>query len=341
MKKNIYLILYFIIPYLLVGCQTEGENIDLGYIQVSARIVYPQELNINSYKVICNEKDISESFFATTEKEVKFQVFSKDAGTLELDTIIPLNNGSNNIELIKLPGKKLEIYHEESYLSFSTTLALFDGYKMIFNKQQIVAGLNFIQKEKFTGSMEFYKEGESTPVYSIENVVIEQGSEYIIMQSGESEFFSLSDDSGDEQDPTSRNLTKARFFYAPVGGLNVDAIEVEFISYDASVSVIDVITPSVIVEKGKLSSYIELDIAKYKDTYNSPSGFGYSIYAYDVTTQTRGVLIEDVMNGNNMFNIDAQADDAYKTKYKFTTYQITNGIGYAPKFIMGTGWQQE
>lgn len=323
----------------MAGCQTEGEDINHGYIQVSATIVYPEEININSYRVTYNGKDIYNSFFTPEEKEGELQIFSKDAGELELSTKLILKDGRNNIELIKLPGKTIELYDEANYISFRTTLALYDGVGLSQNGQPLISGLNYIAKDKATGDLTFYKEGESEPLHVIENTTIEQDANLIFMQSGETEFVTLTDDSEGEEAPASENLSKIRFFYAPVGGLNHDAIEVELISYDYySVSAIDYITPSVIVEKGKLSSYVELDIAKYKDTYFSPAGFGYSIYAYDVATQTRGILIEDVMNGNNMFNLDAQSDDQYKTKYKFATYQITIRSGYPPLFILGTEW---
>lgn len=338
MKKNIYLILYLIIPSLLAGCQTESEYADDGYIQVTATIVYPKGMNTNSYKIICNGKDLSKAFFPATEKEVRFQAFSKEEPeSLELDTTIALHAGDNEIELIKLPGEKLKVYNAESYITFSASLAIWEGYRLVLNGQDIVEGTNYIKEKKAKSTLFLYKKGENDPVYSMD-VDLKNGDKLIILQISEEEFGLLSDKGEEEDPPQTENLSKIRFFYSPIDELNVPAIEVELFSYDHGINVIENITPSLIVEKGKLSSYIELDIAKYKDMYGTPAGFAYSIYAYDTETKTRGKLIEDGMNGGNMFTLETQADDKYKTKYKFSTYQITNSIGYRPDFIMGTEW---
>lgn len=342
MKKNIYLILYLIIPSLLAGCQTESEYADDGYIQVTATIVYPEGMNTNSYKITCNGKDLSKAFFPATEKEVKFQAFStkEEPESLELDTTIALHAGENEIELIKLPGEKLKVYNAESYITFSASLAIWEGYRVVLNGQNIVEGTNYnyIKEKKAKSTLFLYKKGGNDPVYSMD-VDLKNGDKLTILQISEDKFDLLSDEGEEEDPPQTENLSKIRFFYSPIDKLNVPAIEVELISYDeGTISSIDIITPSLIVEKGKLSSYIELDIAKYKDTHGVPANFAYSIYAYDTETKTRGELIEDVMNGDNMFMLETQADDKYKTKYKFSTYQITNSIGYRPKFIMGTEW---
>lgn len=343
MKKNIYLILYLIIPSLLAGCQTESEYTDDGFIQVKATIVYPkpEEMNINSsYKIICNGKDLSKAFFPATEKEVKFQAFSKESESLELDTIIALHAGENEIELIKLPGEKLKVYNAESYITFSASLAIWEGYRVVLNGQDIVKGTNYnyIKEKKAKSTLFLYKKGENDPVYSMD-VDLKNGDKLTILQISEDKFDLLSDKEEEEDPPQTENLSKIRFFYSPIDKLNVPAIEVELISYDqGTASSIDIITPSLIVEKGKFSSYIELDIAKYKDTHGVPANFAYSIYAYDTETKTRGKLIENVMDGNNTFMLETQANDKYKTKYKFSTYQITNSIGYRPEFIMGTEW---
>lgn len=342
MKKNIYLILYLIIPSLLAGCQTESEYADDGYIQVTATFVYPDpaKMNlINSYKITCNGKDLSKAFFPATEKEVKFQAFSKESESLELDTTIALHAGINEIELIKLPGEKLKVYNAESYITFSASLAIWDGYRVVLNGQNIVEGTNYnyIKEKKAKSTLFFYKKGENDPVYSMD-VDLKNGDKLAILQLSEDRFDLLSDKGEEEDPPQTENLSKIRFFYSPINELNVPAIEVELISYDqGTISSIDLIAPSLIVEKGKFSSYIELDIAKYKDMYGTPAGFAYSIYAYDTETNTRGKLIEDVMNGDNMFMLETQADDKYKTKYKFSTYQIKS-IRHRPEFIMGTEW---
>ena len=193
---------------------------------------------------------------------------------------------------------------------------------------------SILEKEKVKGTLVFYKEGENDPVYSM-NVELKEGDKLAILQNSEEEFNILSDEGEEEDPPQTENLSKIRFFYLPVGELkDMPAIEVELISFSqADISTIEKIIPSLIVEKGKFSSYLELNIAKHEFT-----AFAYSIYAYDTETNTRGELIENAMNVNNVFWLDTQQDDRNKTKYKFSTYQITNSIGYRPEFIMGTEW---
>jgi hypothetical protein len=339
MKKNIYLILFFILPFLSGGCQTEGEAIDNSYLQLTARIAYHPtgEIIEHLYTVTYNGQDISKTYFPRSEKEGTLQVFLKETGEKELETTITVE-GNKQIEFIKLPGKSLEIYHADDYITFSASLSLFEGYKLVFNGQELVGGVNYLKKEQTNGTLMLYGENGNAPVYSVEDVVLANEDNLVIFQSSENEFLSLSNDGDEEEAPLTDNLSKVRFFYSPKGALNVDAIELVFLSLDFEASIIEEDIYSIIVEKGKLSSYIELDAAKYWETNRSETWYGYSIYVYDLSKQRRGNLIEDVYNGNNTFTIDIRQNPRTKAKYKFATYQITNRTGYSLEYAMGTEW---
>lgn len=331
MRKIYSLLIYCFVIVLLTACDTAGEVIDAGYMQLTYSVVYPEDTEANAYSVTFNGKDIGITYFSRDELNGKLQVYAKGSTIVELDTMITVKP-SQKLQLIKLPGKSVTLYDEDSYITFSSTLSLFEGYTAVFNNQEIVDGKNYISKDDVSGDLLFYKKGESTPVYAIANLLLEAGESIIVLQSSDTEFLSLTGSSDGEEDPITRNLSKIRFFYSPTDALNVDSIRMDIYSYDANVSEINLVA-SVTIKKGELSSYVELDVAQYKESYNSPAGFAYSLY-----NAKTGEMIEDVMNGNNMFSFETQSDDQYKMKYKFQTQQITNSIGYPLKFVMGTEW---
>ncbi len=316
---------------ILTGCDTEGENVYTGYMKLSYSVVYPKDAEAGAYTVTFNGKDINSTSFLRDELKGELKVYTKGSETVELDTLITVEP-NQKIQLIKLPGKNVVLYNADDYITFSATLSLLGGYMATFNGQKIVDGVNYIGKDNLQGDLLFYKEGISNPVYTIENMVLETNKRIIILQSSDTDFVSLAGNSVEEEDPVAENLSKVRFFYSPTGALNVDSLKMEVYSYDANINEINLVATTV-MKKGELSSYMEFDIAQYKENYNSPAGFGYSLY-----NAKTGEMLEDVMNGSTMFNFDSQEGDQYLMKYKFQTQQITNSIGYRLKFIMGTEW---
>jgi hypothetical protein len=223
--------------------------------------------------------------------------------------------------------------HTTDYITFSLSLILFEGYKLVLNDREVTDGVNRMKKEYAYGTLLLYKEGEALPVSLMENIVIQDGDNLIFLQSSESEFISLSDE-GDEAAPSADRLSKVRFIYSPHGALNVDAIELVFFSLDENINIVEENVSSVVIEKGKPSPYIELDAAKYWDTYRSATQYAYTIYVYDKSTHRRSKLIKEAYTGNNTFTLEAQAADKHKANHAFITYRITQDTGYPPRAVL-------
>lgn len=330
-KKTYVYVLFSTLSLLFAGCDKNAElneDIAAGFLRLNSNVIYPTNSS-SDYRVEFQGKDISETYFNRSESEGELTVYSKDSDTPELTIIYNIAENGTTIDLIKLPGKGIELYKENDYISFSTVIALFDGYKAILNDQEIVDGLNYIKKENTSGTLEFVEEGGTDPVSTIEDFVVENGESIVLLQASDTEFVQLAGGGEEESAPDTDNLSKIRFFYPPIGRLNVDSIRLDFIAFDMDMNeIIDY--KSVVVKKGELSSYVELDAALFKDNYSSAATFGYSIYNADTEE-----LIEDAFNGNNTFEIyqASSGDNRFKAGYKFTTYQITNRTGYPSKVI--------
>lgn len=343
MKKNLFLILLLIV---LSGCDKHAElneSVSAGYIRLTSKIIY--QPNEARYRVEFQGKDISTTLYYPDETEGELKVYLTDSDTPELTTQYNITERGTTIQLISLPGKSIELYNESDYITFSATLALFENYKVFFNEQEIMQGVNYFKNNALSGTLEFMKEGEANPVSTIEDFTAKAGDDLILLQTSDTDFMQLSGGSNEEPAPETDNISKARFFYSPVGKLNVDSIRLDFIAYEV-IYTTDIIWDyrSVVVKKGELSPYIELNVSLHKEKYNLRTGFAYSIYNADT-----GELIEDAMNGNNMFDVPPVPGDPhydphyYKTTYKFITYQITNRTGFPPQLVEGLSekWETE
>lgn len=339
MMKNITHLLFLVAGLLaLFGCETESDDWkDVGYTSLSIEMEFQAD-ETKSYTALYNDQEISmrlgnSNIILRSDTVGVLKIFNDNESTPEMEETIHISPGKP-ISLIQLSGQPVTLYEEEDFLKISATLALYEGYKAVFNDQEILDGENYIRKENTTGNLEFYKEDETAPVYSIEDITVEAGQSLIILQSSETEFVSLEGGNGEEEAPATENLSKVNFFYTPSGALNIDAVKMEMYSLDHDVNEVNLVA-TVTIEKGKLSPYIELDLAQYQETYGTQSIFAYSLYNAETNE-----LIEDVWNGNTTFNLDAQPEDQFKTKYKFVTFQVTNaGWGYPPQFIMGEEWE--
>ncbi len=337
MKRLIYLILIMFMAG-LVSCEKDGELIKHGYFTLNTSFIYSPDANVADNYVFLFNGDtllISSAFTRTGYIDRynamgTLEVVEKGQTEAEYSQELILTENTT-LQFIKLPGQAIDIYTTDSYTQVSVTITLFPGYKTIFNGQELVNGFNYIRNNKLSGNLEFYGEDETAPVYTIEDMILKADQNIVILQSSSTEFISLEGGASDEEPPASERLSKVNFYYAPTEALNVDSIRLEMYSYDQDINEINPIG-TIVIEKGKLSPYLELDIAQYQETYGTPAGFAYSLYNAET-----GDLIEDIWNGATMFSIEAQSDDQYKSKYKFATYQI----GRPPKFIMGDEWQSD
>lgn len=318
------------------SCEQTGENDVHGYYAINVTFVGP---DIDSkYKITYAGKDVNNNVFSKNIEKGHFVIYDEDSTQVLIDTIIS-GKVNSTIELIKLPGKKIEFYHANEYLKFNARLSLNEGYRMTINGQEIRNGLNYLKKTDSNGEIAYYKIGELNPVF-ITKANIKAGENYVVLQTGPDNFMEITSTAPEsESAPTSPNLGKVCFFYSPTGEYlkDVDAIELEFVSYDIpNATTITPLPTTLVVEKNKLSPYLELDLAEYKDLLNCSAGFAYNVYKYDVSTKTRGDLLLSYDAGTTMFQMPAQENDKYKTRYKFMIFQINQNCNAV--FISGTEW---
>ncbi len=337
-KESFLLSLIVTFFFIFTGCDEEGELSDSiadGYYTLEASFIYPD--NVDNYMF---------SFHGDTiEKIGGLAVNRGDVGTLnvvEKGQTTPVFNQEVTIsndtifQFIKLPGESsLELYKETDFIQFNTTLSLFEGYEAIFNGQTIVNGENYMKRVTATGNLEFYKEDETNPVYSIKDMTIENEQNLVILQSSANSFVSLEGGSGNEEAPATENRCRVNFFYEPSGTLNIDSLQIDIYSYDIWFAC-GTLNPvgNVVAPKGNLSPYIELDLTEYKESYNAPATFACGLYGYKDGVKQE---IYDVWNAGCLFSLKNQQNDDYKTEYKFATYQITTS--YSTQFIFGEEWE--
>lgn len=338
--KRIFLF-WIVSLFLLTGCETESDEwVDVGYKSLRIQMFFQAD-ETKSYTAFFNDQEISmqpgpgnSKLFQVPDTVGVLKVFNNNEPTPELEVII--NVGT--IYLIQLPGQPVTLYEEEDFIKFSALISLFEGYKAVFYGQEILQGENYIRKDNTTGDLEFYGEEGTTPVDTIEDVTLTEGENLIILQTSETEFVQLSGGDTEEPEPEGDHLSKVRFFYTPAGKLNVDSIRLNIFAFNPMTGS-DFIWDykSVVVKKGELSPYIELDATLFKD-YNSRAGFAYSI-----SNAETDEIIDDGMSAANTFSINKD-QDYFKALYKFATRQILNKQpGYPSQIVEGLSekWETE
>ena len=55
---------------------------------------------------------------------------------------------NETLQILLLPGKEIELYEEEKYITFNGSFILNSGYTVKINGQELIQGLNYISKEK-------------------------------------------------------------------------------------------------------------------------------------------------------------------------------------------------
>lgn len=245
------------------------------------------------------------------------------------------------IQLLLLPDKTIALYNEKDYVSFSVDLVLDNGCIAKLNGQPLVSGVtNYIHKDKASGEIEFYKEGEDTPVASMP-VTIENGRSLNIMQSGDAAFEIPADD---EPEPTSNKILKARFIYTGDDVLTMDEIRLDFyllnfwsykFMYDGE------IVGSVTLQKGEFSEYIELDCSfRYPDETagDSEGSYMYS-FLFDIIDVATGTVIASHADYIYGIYTDVTSADYMSWSFKKATFVLKDG-GKTLQFLKGasTPW---
>lgn len=299
--------------------------------------MYPDHFaDFNNLSVTIDGEDIKDGIFKGKEERIGILAISY------LD-YVPFQQKVNlqpneTLQILLLPGKEIELYEEEKYITFNGSFILNSGYTVKINGQELIQGLNYISKEKAVGNLEFYKEGEDEPIATISDISIEADSTLNLMQLSDTEFIEVPKD--DEPDPLSNKILKARFLYLGGDMLTMDKVQVDFyINDDWCWMFFPERIGTITLEKGEMSEYIELDYSfREPDAYGSctSEGYGYSFY-YDVIDPETNITIVDhnsysaILGANDMPSIDYMS-----WTYKKATFILKDG-GNACDFQKGLG----
>lgn len=149
MKKNIYLIL-FVFSLLFSSCDTEGDYINHDYTKYQMIVMYPDPFgDFKNLSVTIDGENIKDGIFKGRNERI---------GIVEISYLdyVPFQQKVNlqpneTLQILLLPGKKIELYEEEKYITFNGSFLLNSGYIVKINGQELISGLNYISKEKAVG----------------------------------------------------------------------------------------------------------------------------------------------------------------------------------------------
>lgn len=336
--KKLQICLLVLFSALFAGCDTEGEITETGYTTYSVEVVHPDIFSdFNNLKVSFDGDNLFDAIYPGREQKTG-QLLIEYQDYTPLDTTITLQPGET-LQLLLLPGKMIELYYEEDYISFTGSFIM-DGYVAKLNGQELATGLNYINKRKVAGNLEIYKIGGERPVATIP-VNIENGANLNIMKLGDS-FVEVPVD--DEPNPTSNKILKARFLYQGDEMLTQDVIRMDFyINDDWCWVFFPECVGSVTLEKGKFSEYIELDYSfREPDAYDScmDGAYGYSFYYDVIDPATEERLIDHNNYASYLVTNDELTTDYMTWSYKKATFILKNG-GNSCDFESGlsTPWE--
>ncbi len=331
MKNYIYLF-FFMFPFFLSSCDTEGEDYDTGYYTLKTAFIYPQDAG-NNYNITYNGKDARSQYVSRKDANGKLEVYDKEKNTLLFSQEITIEK-SKEIKLIKLPGKDVDLYSEEKYINFTPTI-LFSGdasqYTASFNGQELAVGeTNYLSVKDLTGKLQIFKKGVNEPLYSQE-MTIAANSNINVMQLSETDFMEVPAD--DEPAPETTDIAKARFFYNDAFSSS-SSIKINFYYFDENTwdwgSELP-LAASVTLKKGELSSYVELEL---KEDY------GYTSFLIDAFDVDKNEYITQYLV--NYTYGPKFSEDGQKSIYKFVTYQLVmhgSTVQFNPIEALSTRWE--
>lgn len=294
--------------FALTGCDTNLEEIDTSYTIYSIESINPPSgysyLNLT---VTLDGEDIKGIYFPGREERMGvLKITYPDYTPLEQTVTL---QPSQVIQLLFKPDKTIELYDEERFLSFNC-IFLFSGYNVKLNGEQLTSGLNYIEKEKASGTLEFYKEGGTTPTATIPDITLTEGTVLKLMQLSDTQFIEIPKDT--EPDPESKDYTKMRFFYTQDAIPGVASVKMIIYTYSYS----DYSTQeigSLEFNANNFSPYIQADVQF--------AGGSSGCLIYDLIDAETGNKIVD-----NEIHI-LTSINGYGTTYKKQTLRITDSTG--------------
>lgn len=218
-------------------------------------------------------------------------------------------------------------------------------YKMVVDGNEIKEGEKlFLPRTGGKVLFEVFRDNETTPELQ-EEIELENGGIISLVQLPESKISLAGVGSTEEEDPKTRNSIKARFFYAQQDFGK--SIKVDVFVYDASDFEMKWIPlTSFTVQQGKISDYIEFDLAMFYEPGEGIAGDHMPTFSCDITNMDNG---EKILNHENFVTIEYQdpmnwmsADEnGDRSAYKFATFELQD-FGYGTFMFMpvfGIHWE--
>lgn len=107
---------------MLAGCDTEGDEIETGYLSFNVSFVYPSTASDN-YKVVFNGNEILNSgVVSKTNPSGVLEIYNRQDNSLEFSQSITVTPNMT-FQFIELNGE-VDLYNEEKYTWFVPTLVI-------------------------------------------------------------------------------------------------------------------------------------------------------------------------------------------------------------------------
>lgn len=355
MTRIKFILLSLCAIFCFTSCDTEGDEIEMGYLSFNVSFVYPSTASDN-YKVVFNGDEILNSGVVSKNNPSGIlEIYNKQDNSLEFSQSITITPNMT-IQFIELNGE-VDLYSEEKYTWFVPTLVINmpgeeDLYTLTFNGQNLpflYGERVYVNRNNLEGKLELKREG--TIVFSQEYTVTPEGYlnmiEMMNQTTGLMEYTIL-EGGGDEDEPASDNICKTRFFYTKgYKFADVDSIRAVVSAFDPDqywmtmddnlVVPIDTIT----FKAGELSEYVDLDLTQFRtESSTQPTNFFLDLW----DAKPGGEQLSDHKVDMMMPFVDTQGysgDSYFKARYKFQTMRIESADwGMSVYYVFNNGlWE--
>lgn len=333
MNKILYSLIISVFTLTFVGCDTDGEKIDAGFVQCTVSFV--QAIMPTRYEIYFNgEKSISHSACFKKNSTFKLEVYKKGESQPELSQELPSDN-NKNIELLKLLGRDIAISSSVSLeyttftpiINYSDPVTADDLYTVTFNNEELEnRDKNYIAKEDLNGTLRIVRNADGEILYEQDMTIMPEG-QFSLTQMSDTDFLEMSD--GEEPDPDSRQYTKIRFFYTADAfpghdklKLVVYLMDLDAVQFTDPIATID-------LEAGKISEYIQID----NDTF----GQGVVNGVYDLIDEDENMIVNNMEHLSTYIPIET-SDNKFMT-FRFTDSSHQGGDNVKCSSILFTPWE--
>lgn len=118
--KNYLYILLLLVSFSITSCDVNTDEIQNNSAYINLKYSF-LNLDAKNYRVTFNEQiiDLSKGLLLPLKEATgTLSVYDNATNTLEYSGPVSFNSGDISVQFIKLPGKKMEIFHPEEYNSF-------------------------------------------------------------------------------------------------------------------------------------------------------------------------------------------------------------------------------